>query len=80
MTADQNKTTPQFIDEDAVLTPPQAERYLKQVNNELARAQISLQRTRFYELKMKRAYIEAKTKLLFSVWMSALTVRSVSSS
>ena len=66
MTAEQNKTSPQFIDEDAVLNPPQAERYLKQVNNELARAQLNLQRTRFYELKLKRAYLDAKTTLLFS--------------
>lgn len=64
--SEQPKPAPQFIDEDAVLTPAEAERYLKQVNNELARAQINLQRTRFYELRLKRAYVEARTKLLFS--------------
>lgn len=55
-----------ILDEDAALTPSEAERYLKQVNNELARAQISLRRLRYEELKLKKQYTEAKTTLLFS--------------
>lgn len=55
-----------FLDEDAVLTPPEAERYLKQVRNELARAQISLRRLRYKELELKKEHTEARTVLLFS--------------
>jgi hypothetical protein len=55
-----------LLDEDTVLTPPEAERYLKQVSNELARAQITLRRLRYEELKLKKEYTEAKTVLLFS--------------
>lgn len=55
-----------FLDEDAVLTPPEAERYLKQVRNELARAQIALRRLRYAELKLKKEHTEARTVLMFS--------------
>lgn len=55
-----------FYEEDAVLTPEQAERYLKQINNELARAQIALKRHRYQELKLKKSYTEVKTALMFS--------------
>ncbi|MEV8639406.1 hypothetical protein AB0395_47920 [Streptosporangium sp. NPDC051023] len=56
-----------ILDEDAVLTPVEADRYLKQVNNELGRAQIALRRLRYEELRLTKAYTEAKTVLLFSV-------------
>ena len=56
-----------ILDEDAALTQPEAERYLKQVNNELARAQIALRRLRYEELKLKKAHTETKTTLLFSL-------------
>lgn len=56
----------QFIDEDAVLTPPEAERYLKQVSNELARAQLTLQRLRYRELQLDRTFTEKRTELLLS--------------
>lgn len=56
----------QTLDEDAVLTPPEAEKYLKQVNNELGRAQLALKRLRYRELELERKYMEARTALLFS--------------
>lgn len=56
----------QILDEDAVLTPPEAEKYLKQVNNELGRAQLAVKRLRYRELDLERQYMEARTRLLFS--------------
>ncbi|MFI6496831.1 hypothetical protein [Nonomuraea typhae] len=56
----------EFKDVDAVLTPPEAERYLKQVNNALAHAQKALRRLRYQELAVERAYIEGRTRLVLS--------------
>ena len=63
---DQAEPDFRILDEDEALTPPEAERYLKQVNNELARAQIALRRLRYEELRVKKEYTEARTALLFS--------------
>lgn len=60
------ESTFRIVDEDASLTPPEAERYLKQVNNELSRAQVALRRLRYEELRLKKEYTEARTRLLFS--------------
>ena len=63
---DQTESDFLILDEDAVLTPPEAEKYLKQVSNELGRAQKSLRRLRYEELRVKKEYTEARTRLLFS--------------
>lgn len=64
--SDQAEPAFRILDEDAALTPPEAERYLKQVSNELARAQVALRRLRYEELRLKKQYTEARTELLFS--------------
>ncbi|MGI5274676.1 hypothetical protein ACQEUU_36965 [Nonomuraea sp. CA-218870] len=64
--SEQTESGFRILDEDAALTPPEAERYLKQVSNELARAQVSLRRLRYEELRLKKQYTEARTELLFS--------------
>ena len=54
----------EFIDEDAILTPVQTDRYLKQLHNELGRAQLEVKKARRRELDRTKAYLEARAPLL----------------
>lgn len=49
-----------FLDKDAVLTPPQVERFLKDLHNEVGLAQLALRRARTEELRAYEAYVKAR--------------------
>lgn len=50
----------EFVNEDAILTPVQADRFLKRLHNEVGRSQLDLRKTRRTELDAYKAYIIAR--------------------
>lgn len=50
----------EFVDKDAVLTPPQVERFLKDLHNEVGMAQLQLRRARTEEIDAFQAYVMAR--------------------
>lgn len=55
-----------FLQPDAHLTPPEVERFLNQLNNEIARAQNALVAARRRELEAKAIYVKERNRLLLS--------------
>ena len=55
-----------FLEPDAHLTPPEVERFLNLLNNEIARAQHALSKTRNRELDAKKIYARERDRLLLS--------------
>ena len=53
-----------FLDPGTELTPPEVDRHLKTLINELARAQLALRRARTEEIEKQKEYEAAKYKLL----------------
>ena len=50
----------EFVDEDTILTPVQTERFLKQLHNEIGRAQLELRKARREEAEKFRLYLTAR--------------------
>lgn len=55
-----------FLRPDAHLTPPEVERFMNQLNNEIARAQNALVDARNRELEAKKIYRRERNKALLS--------------
>lgn len=55
-----------FLHPDAHLTPPEVERFLNQLNNEIARAQNAIVAARRRELEAKEIYAKERDRLLLS--------------
>ncbi|MCC5574561.1 hypothetical protein IMZ11_02760 [Microtetraspora sp. AC03309] len=56
----------EFVNEDAVLTPADTDRFLKRLNNELVRAQMDIRRARKQKADCDEAYQRKRLPLLMS--------------
>ena len=54
----------EFLDEGAVLTPVETDRFLRRLNNELAYAQLAVRRARKHEIACLQRYLEARAPWL----------------
>lgn len=54
----------EFVDEGAILTPVETDRFLRRLNNELGMAQLAVRRARSRELDCVRKFMTARAPLL----------------